>query len=393
MPEWVRKRLSLPRPNRRWAVAAAIFLVPLLFVPRLACQRGAGAMLAGRREAQEPLVREVARWVEAGVGTDDFNTGSDLFNGEWRFGTYLMAGVGMAQFVEEHGEAAPAYLPEIEACIDALAAPDVRAFDTGAWGNDALETLGGGRGHAAYLGYYNLLLGLHRRLAPGSRFIDLHDRITAALAERIARSPSLIIETYPGQSFPIDTAACIASIAQYDRVAGADHGALVARWVETCRAKYVDPQSGLLYQCVDRDSGRPVDAPRASGTAFGAYFLSFADMAFSRELYEGLKRSCATDWLGFGLVREYPERFAGGRGDIDSGPVVLGMSFSGTGFAISCARIHGDAGAWRALYRTAYLVGAPVATGGRRAYVTGGPLGNAIMLAMLTAHAPGEAPR
>ena len=86
------------------------------------------------------------------------------------------------------------------------------------------------------------------------------------------------------------------------------------------------------------------------------------------------------------MVREYP---AGqhGRGDIDSGPIVLGYGVSATGFALGAARAHGDARTFRALYATLHLFGAPRRDDGGLELLSGGPLGNAIALAMLGAGA------
>lgn len=61
------------------------------------------------------------------------------------------------------------------------------------------------------------------------------------------------------------------------------------------------------------------------------------------------------------------------------------MSPSGTGFTIASGRTFGDRALYVSLARTAYLTGAPVSRGDERFFVTGGPLGNAIMLAMFTA--------
>jgi len=357
----------------------------MLIVPRLWCARGARAWYDGDAVTQERLARGVARWVETGIGKGDFNTGSSQFDGEWLFGTYQMAGLGLAQVVRQHPETAAMYLPVIEKCIERMTSAQVAKFDTDAWGASALDTLDRPNGHAAYLGYLNLTLSAYREIAPRPKFTDLSDRITAALARRIAASPTGIVETYPSQSFPIDNMSGIASIAVYDRATGADHSAALRAWVDNCRRRYVDHASGLLVQCIQSDTGRRLDKPRASGAALGAYFMSFADMTFSSELYDALAKSCGSGFAGFGLVKEYPPNVKAGQGDIDSGPVVLGISFSGTGFAIAGARVHGDYDFFRALYRTSYLVGAPLTRGNTQTYVCGGPLGNAIMLAMLTA--------
>ena len=84
-------------------------------------------------------------------------------------------------------------------------------------------------------------------------------------------------------------------------------------------------------------------------------------------------------------MREFPPRLAGGFGDIDSGPLLFGVSISATGFAMASARAHHDREMFTSLYRTAYLFGAPSPRGKGRRFLNGAALGNAIMLAMLTA--------
>ena len=60
-----------------------------------------------------------------------------------------------------------------------------------------LETLDQEHAHAAYLGYFNLVLSLNRLLDPDTEFVDLNDRITAALARRVTpRTPR------PGRARP-----------------------------------------------------------------------------------------------------------------------------------------------------------------------------------------------
>jgi len=84
-------------------------------------------------------------------------------------------------------------------------------------------------------------------------------------------------------------------------------------------------------------------------------------------------------------MREYPRGAQGGWGDIDSGPVLFGVGLSASGFAVASARMHGDREMFRALWRSATLFGVPVQRGGRQRFLTGGPLGNATLLAMSTA--------
>jgi hypothetical protein len=136
---------------------------------------------------------------------------------------------------------------------------------------------------------------------------------------------------------------------------------------------------------VDAKTGAPIDAARGSGTALAQYFLSFIDPALSRSLDDAVRASLDGTVLGFGAVREYPAGTLHARRDIDSGPVVFGFGVTATGFSISGARMHRDPARFARLYSTAYLFGAPFARGGAENHVTGGPIGDAILFAMLTA--------
>ena len=115
------------------------------------------------------------------------------------------------------------------------------------------------------------------------------------------------------------------------------------------------------------------------------YFLSFVDQQLAAELYQAARRELTGNVIGFGLMQEYPASSPGGFGDIDSGPVIMNYGVSPTGFMIAGTRIFGDRDYFKQLYRTSVLFGAPLKLGDDWEYVAGGPLGNAIMFAMLTA--------
>jgi len=126
------------------------------------------------------------------------------------------------------------------------------------------------------------------------------------------------------------------------------------------------------------DDGEPHDAPRGSGTGLAAYFAGFAERFVARELANGLLRHEST-LFGFGAVREYADGHRGW-GDVDSGPVILGVSVAATGFSLAVARAHGRYDSFERVYRTTALFGVPF----RGRFLTGGAIGNALMLALLT---------
>jgi hypothetical protein len=254
---------------------------------------------------------------------------------------------------------------------------------TRAWKQNGLVAMAPGAGHA-YLGYINLALGMLRAVDPETPYAALNDRLTAALAERLDRSPTGLIETYPGETWPPDVAAVAGSIGLHATVTGVDRRALLDRWARRFEACAVH-RSGYLVQRVRSGTCTPADAPRGSGTAIASYFISFADPALSRRLYEALRsegRICA---LGFCGIREYAPGFHG-KGDVDAGPMMMGASVGATGYALGAARAHGDADLYRELYRSAHLAGVPVSGKPSTKFAAGGALGNALLLAMLTAN-------
>ena len=332
--------------------------------------------------APRALAEGVGRWVESGLDEGRFSTGSERFDGEWLFGTHVMAALGFGQLVMTDPERSTAHLARMDRALDALTSPHLRAFDRAAWGRDAFQAFDAPRGHAALLGYYGLALALRRRLG-SSGHDDLAAAMVRALTTRLSASETGLVETYPGETYPVDNAAGVAAVALHAEALEAPRPAVVDDWLARLD-RWRDPENGLLVQAVAPDGTTSVDAARASGTALAAYFLSFADRGASRRLYDALRRTCYDPVLGFGAMKEYASAF-GGRGDIDSGPLVFGYGISATGFAIGAARIHGDRERFEGLYATAHLFGAPVTQDGMTSFVTGGPLGDAILFAMLTA--------
>jgi hypothetical protein len=372
------------RGLRLGASVLAGLLAARLAAPAIA-GLGAGRWFDGDPVAQESLARGVASWV--GEGKGGASTGSALFDSEWMFATWQMACLGFAQQAISQKQVAH---DRLEGCIDRMLEKRMRGFDARSWGEDPLDGLDGDKGHLGYLGYLDAALGWARLADPDFSHGDLQKRITDALVRRIEASPTMLIETYPGEIYPPDNTTAIAAIALYDRATGADHRALLSRWADACRKSFVDGR-GLLYQRMD-SQGRPVQhTGRGSGTLLAVYFLAALDDPISSELWQAATRELDGSLLGFGGMREYP-RGVRGAGDIDSGPVIAGLGVSASGFALAGARIHGDRARFRRLYASTWAVGAPVVSGGARHYAAGGPLGDAILFAMLTARKPPAGP-
>jgi len=358
------------------------FVAAVAIVPRSAAGLHARAWYSGDVDRQSALADSLARRILEQKEPLFYRTGRLRFDGQSAVAIYQMTLLGLGQIVLDHPEKKDAYLPAMRLAADRLVDPATLAYAASVYGHHGARQMNPGEGHA-YLGYVNLGLGMLRSVEPETRHAALHDRITEQLAHRMFASPTGILETYPGETWPPDVAAVAGSIGLHARATGRDRKAELDAWAERFAKCTILPY-GYLVQRSRTGTCIPVDAPRGSGTAVGSYFLSFAHPGLSRRLAEGLRTTGLRSLLGFSAVREYPEGFEG-HGDGNSGPVLFGVSVGASGFAIGAARANQDAETFIGLVRTASLFGVLSRDAGGDTFATGGVLGNALLLAMLTA--------
>ena len=220
---------TVPARSARSLIALLAFVMGLGTVPHRVCERDAAAYYDGNPEQVDALAASVSRWTGEELAPAAFATGSTRFDGEWLFGTYMMAAMGFGQVALASDDDAAGVarraesVARMERCLDAMLSPAARAFDRDAWSLDAFasidEPAGSPRdhGHVAYLGYAGLALGLHRMVVPASRFDARHDAIASALARRFAASPTGFVETYPNEVYPVDNAAALGALEPLSR--------------------------------------------------------------------------------------------------------------------------------------------------------------------------------
>jgi hypothetical protein len=379
------------RNAEAWLIRLQPALFVLLFVvfagtiPGLYCRQDGKRYYRGDPRISLITMNGAVRQAAMLHGRERFNTGSDRFNGEWQFGTMTMTAIGAAQVWQEH----PSLRKDAEGTLGfatgKVIARDTRDHDTQGWGVDAIDDSENvTRGHLAYFGYAGVSLGLERFISNTNA--GLHDLLADALARRFRASATGMLETYPDETYPVDNVAAIAALALHARFRqGPEHTMyrdIFARFAEAL-TKTTAP-SGLIYQAVDSHSLKSKDSARASGTALAAYMLSFVDRQVARKYYDVLCQKQMRKVFGFGAMREYGKG-DDGKGDIDSGPILRGLSVAGTGFTIASARTFGDRDRFVDLYATAHFWGIPTDVEQRRNFALGGPIGDAILFALLTA--------
>jgi hypothetical protein len=318
-------------------------------------------------------------------GRDALAPGDAVFAGEWALVTLSMTAAATASLVWDDPGGRPGAAATLAALIDGALSPQARAFDTRMWGEDPLDSLGGDRGHAGYLGHLGLMMGLYRLLGGDGRFDATSTALHRALADRMSRSPSGCIATYPGEIYTADNTVLLASLAVHGMATGHDTSATIRRWVAHARAHLLDPDTGLIVRGAG-ERGEPLGRGRGSWAGWNVFYLMQADPELAADQYDRLRAHLVVEApaLGLAAVREYPADSVE-QGDVDSGPLLFGVSPAATGFAIAGARHAGD---WRllaALLGTAELAGTTASWGYRRRYLLAPLVGDAIVLAMRTA--------
>lgn len=368
----------------RSAVCAVVGMAASRLVAPSVCGIKARAWYEGEPETQRGLAEDLVDFEQK---DDRHRIGArprDRFAGEWALVTHQMTALGLAQLCLARFEWRARYAPFVTKAAVKSFLPEMRVFGTEAWsGEEAMESLDGPHGHA-YLAYSALALGM-ARLVDTSFPADIaaaHDALVAAYERRLLASPKGLIETYPGEAYPTDVAAVAAAIAVHSRATGTDHRRVLGYWAERVRNVQIDERSGFVIQRMGATTGKPHDAPRGSGTGLAAYYAGFVDRELAEFLSDGLFRHESTFW-GFDAIREYPDGYEG-TGDIDSGPVIFGVSVAATGFALASARAHGRRDSFERIFRTTALFGLPASFGDKRRFCIGGPFGNALLLAFLT---------
>lgn len=366
----------------RWVAAVGLLLAAVSTLPRLICGFRADRVFDGERSTQMALADGVVRAVAQRQGDVFYHSGNLRFDGQSAVAIDQMTVMGLSQIVQLHPELRTRYLAAVRSAAAHLVEPTTLAYAARVYGHSGIVEMGEGEGHA-YLGYVNLGLGMLRAIDPQTPLAAVHDRLTEQLAARLFASPTGLIETYPGETWPPDVAAVAGSIGLHSTLTGTDRSAAFASWRERF-ARCSIGRDDYLIQRVRSGGCTPIDAPRGSGTAVAAYFLSFADRELASRLHAALARYGESRLLGFGAIREYAAGY-NGSGDTNAGPVLFGVSVGATGFALGSAGAQRDRQLFRELYRTLDLFGVPVEHEGAQSFAVGGTIGNALLLAMLTA--------
>lgn len=177
------------------------------------------------------------------------------------------------------------------------------------------------------------------------------------------------LESYQGQSWPSDAFVAIASLSVHDKVFEPRYQKTIKNWLDKVKLN-LDSATGLVAHQTDSYNSRTIEGSRGSSMSLILRMLQEIDMDFGKEqfcIYQNLFVSKA---LGLPCIREYPKGTIG-FGDVDSGPVILGVGFSATIVSIGLFSAYGEAALAERQYKTVNAFGFPINGKGGRRYLMG----------------------
>lgn len=310
------------------------------------------------------------------------------FQGEWALYSCSMLSAALANIALIFPETREESLIHIDSLIQIVLSKEIRQYDSDRWGEDPIETLDGDESHISYLSHLAWMISGYKHLGGDGKFDSLHDTLCSTMNRRITASPTLNLETYPGECIYIpDMLVAIVALENYSRQNRGKYHQTVQAWLDYMQEYWIDDSSGLLASMIPVHEYSVVRYPiKGSYSALNCYYLTFIDEDFARNQYLKLKENFLkkkpftgfreniddSTWLGF---------------DIDAGPILFNLSPTGTAFGIGPATYFKDSLIRTGLLRTAEIAGSTITTENKSHYLLAyiALVGEAITLAMRTA--------
>ena len=310
------------------------------------------------------------------------------YQGEWAIYSTSMFTAALVNTAIIYPETREESLVAIDSLIRITMSPEIRWYDASTWGEDPLESLKGNNSHISYISLLAWMISGYKTIGGDGRYDSLFDSLCEAMARRLKSSQNYNVTTFPGSTvFIPDVLVAIVALSNYAKFNEGQYRDVVDGWLANMKANHMDPKTGLIASVLTasqrKGKGR---ALMGSYTSLSVYYLTFVDEEFAREQYELLKKSFYKKGLFTGL-REKIKGSKGGYYMLDSGPVLFGLSPSGTAFGIGGATYFGDDKTRTQFLRTGEWAGFSVIRKDTRHYLLADValVGEAITLAMRTA--------
>ena len=306
------------------------------------------------------------------------------FQGEWAIYSCSMTCKALANIAALYPQTN--YKEQISKIINIAMANEIRGYDAERWDEDPFIGLDGNVSHLSYYSHLAWMIGEYKLVYNDHQFDTLYHSLCRAMYRRISDSPILNIPTYPFEQIYIpDMLVAIVALNIYSKIYNGRYQDLVQKWMDAAKREWMDKETGLLVSFMS-NSGTISPMIKGSYSALNCYYLSLIDTDFAKQQFQILKKYFKQTLPFIAGIKEYHTKKCLFGLDIDAGPIVFGLSPSGTGFAIGAATMCNDKKFRKQILRTAEIAGCTVSYNGKSHYLLANVVlvGEAIILAMRT---------
>lgn len=204
---------------------------------------------------------------------------------------------------------------------------------------------------------------------------------------KILNSENLNVQTYPDEEIYIpDMLVAIVALHNFSLTHNGQYGDMVDKWINRAKTKWLDKKTGIIISLLDENGEVPAETTvKGSYAALSCYYLGLIDYDFGKEQYQRIKKYLLKSNPVTGL-KEYVNHSPLFWSDVDAGPIIFGLSPSGTAFMTGCATLYNDQQIRNGLLETAEIAGTTITWNGKSHYFLANfaLVGETIMLAMRT---------
>lgn len=197
-----------------------------------------------------------------------------------------------------------------------------------------------------YLATLHLTLTSYNFVSDDSTYDALHKHLSGLLREELTRLDGKPLSSYPAYTWHFDTIMALVSLELNERQTGGGSAAdLLNKHLDWRRAHAMDAATQLPLAYTN-------GLPRGCDVPMQVCLLQHVAPKEAGRLYRGFVEH---HWVDYGFLagfREWPKgRQDGCLGDVDSGPLVLGLGPTATGVGVGAAKAAGDTARFERLAR------------------------------------------
>lgn len=226
---------------------------------------------------------------------------------------------------------------------------------------------------AFYVGWSNYLLAkkLQLQLPPERDTLDIQLFKTNCqqLFNAYQKQAIPYLESYEYAIWPADNMLCLASLSLHDQLFTPQYQTFLQNKIQQI-VKHLDNNTQLIAHSVLPDDGSVKEGPRGSSQSLMLCLLPSIDSALAKHQFKRYKECFLSNRFGLMGIREYPKGVYGS-GDIDSGPVILGIGGAASIVGTRAMAANNDWQLYGLMRQNIEALGFPIIKNGQKYYLNG----------------------